>query len=150
MSHTYTQILYHLVWSTKERAPLILPQFQEPLYKYISEILKNLGALYIKIGGMPDHIHILVEIPATIAIAKLVRETKVSTSKWMKKNSVQSQDFSWQEGYGAFTISRSHLKPVVEYIQNQAKHHEKRSFRDEFLALLYKNNIEFEEKYLWK
>ena len=99
---------------------------------------------------MPDHVHVLTAIPPTISIAEVIRNVKVSATKWVKETCPDSANFAWQEGYGAFSVSSSNHEAIVNYIRNQKNHHKDRDFRDEFLALLNKHGIEFDEKYLWK
>ena len=150
MTHTYTQLIYQLVWSTKEREALIPPIFQERLYQYMGGTLRQHHAVCLEIDGVEDHVHILAGIPPSVAIAKLIREVKVSSSKWLQRDVLGGRSFAWQEGYGAFSVSRSHMGPIAEYIQNQEQHHKSTSFKDEFLTLLRKNGVEFDERYLWK
>jgi putative transposase len=147
MTHTYTQLIYHLVWSTKNREPTILPVFQEQLYQYIGGTFRKMGATCLEIGGIADHIHILAGIPQTVAIATLIRDAKTSSTKWLCQNVRQSQRFAWQEGYGAFSVSHNHIDPVTQYIKNQAEHHKTITFREDFLTLLRKNGVKFDEKY---
>jgi len=109
MTHTYTQLLYHLVWSTKNREPKINEEFQERLYQYLGGTFRNTGAMCIEIGGMTDHLHILARIPPKISIANLVRDTKIASTKWLQENVLRYQSFAWQEGYGAFSVSRSNI-----------------------------------------
>ena len=150
MTHTYTQIVYHLVWSTKDRQPLILPEFQERLFQYIGGTLRSLGGTCLQTGGMPDHIHILASTQPRSAIADVVRDVKVGATKWVKDNIPLARGFAWQEGYGAFSIDRGNLDPIVAYIQNQPQHHAQQSFRDEFLALLKRYKVDYDERFLWK
>ena len=150
MTHTYTQLLYHLVWSTKNRENKITEDFQERLYQYLGGTFRSKEATCIEIGGMADHIHILARIPPKISIASLIRDTKIASTKWLRENIPYCQPFAWQEGYGAFSVSRSNIDVIVSYIQNQHRHHTKLSFRDEFLLMLRKHGIEFDERYLWK
>ncbi len=152
MSHTYFQLYYHLVWSTKERLPLIENDFKDDLYAYLGGTIRSKGGHLIQIGGMPDHIHLCVFLPSNVTIADIVRNAKISSTKWVHQTCSKPKlgDFSWQEGYGAFSVSKSNCDTVVEYIQNQSKHHRTRSFREEFIDMLIKHEIEFDEKYLWK
>ena len=150
MTHTYTELTYHLVWSTKNREPVISPLFQERLYQYIGGSFRNLGAICLEIGGVADHIHILARIPPSIAIANLMREVKTSSTKWLQQDVICNQSFAWQEGYGAFSVSSTHIAPITQYIKNQEEHHKGVTFKEEFINLLHKNEVKFEEKYLWK
>ena len=151
MAHTYFQLLYHLVWSTKDRKSLISDnQFEDRLHNYIGGSFKAKDCLPLQIGGMPDHLHALVTIPPTLQIAEVIRNIKVSSSKWAHQIYPEFSGFGWQEGYGAFSISASNREAVVNYIKNQKEHHKVRSFQDEFIALLDRYGINYDEKYLWK
>jgi len=150
MSHTYYKHLYHLVWSTKERYPLILPEFQNNLYGYIATVFKSKNCHALNIGGMPDHIHILAAIPPTICVPDIVHDTKLGATKWLRQSFAKANHFGWQEGYGSFTVSSADRNNVAKYIQNQETHHKQFDFRNEFLKLLKENEVDFDEKYLWK
>ena len=150
MTHTYYQLLYHFVWSTKERLPLILPSFKDQFYAYIGGIFKMQKCHPLVIGGMPDHIHLLVEIPPNCTVAELVCYVKVGAAKWLHETIKEANTFQWQEGYGAFTVSSPRKSNVIKYIQNQETHHKKVSFEDEFLWLLKEYGIGYDPQYLWK
>ena len=150
MSHTYHQLLYHIVWSTKQRLPLIIPEYKDRLYVYMGGIFRSLGCHPIQIGGMPDHIHAFVAIPPTSTISEIVRNIKVSTNKWLSHTFPNAKSFSWQDGYGAFSVSLSNKDSVIKYIQNQEVHHKQRDFKDEFIELLNRHGVEFDKKYLWR
>jgi putative transposase len=126
------------------------PDFKEDLYKYITGIVRNQGQKLISINGMPDHIHILIGLKAAMALADLVREIKADSSNFINKNKWVRGKFSWQEGYGAFSYGHSQLDTIVRYIQNQEKHHARRSFKSEYLALLRKFEITFDDKYVFE
>jgi len=150
MTHTYTQLDYHLVWSTKNREPIITPLFQERLYEYIGGVFRDMNSVCLEIGGVADHLHILARISSTVSISDLIRDVKASSTRWMQKEVLRNGAFSWQEGYGAFSVSPSHLDPITQYIKNQAEHHKSVTFKEEFLRILDKNKVNYEEKYLWK
>jgi len=150
MTHTYYQLLYHLVWSTKERRPLITADLQNRLYEYIGGTFRSLKCFPILFGGIHDHVHLCVEIPPKYALADIVRNVKVSSSKWVRQNFPIKKEFEWQEGYGAFSVSPSCKEAVLQYIKNQEIHHKERNFREEFLLLLQKHAVKYDEKYLWK
>jgi REP element-mobilizing transposase RayT len=150
MAHTYSQLLYHLVWSTKNRQSLITNDFQNRLYEYMSGTFRSLKCHCILIGGMPDHIHVCTEIPPSINISDVMRNVKVSTTKWIKHNFSVGKDFEWQEGYGAFSVSASNKDVLLQYIKNQEQHHKGYDFREEFLLLLQKHGVQYDEKYLWR
>jgi putative transposase len=150
MAHTYTQLLYHLIWSTKERRNSIEPIFQQRLYQYIGGIAKDLDGSLLEIGGMPDHIHLLTLVPPKIGLSDFVKQVKVGSTKWLRDHVPGAWAFAWQQGYGAFSVSRSNEDAVAQYIANQEEHHKKKDFRDEFLGLLRVHEVTFDEKYLWR
>ena len=141
MSHTYTNIYVHLVWGTKHRESQISDRHKIRMHKYIRAIIDSLGSKTIAIGGMPDHIHILVSLAPKLSISKVVQKVKVHSTLFYNKELCLEGQFSWQEGYGAFSVSESVVKKVITYIDNQEEHHKKGSFRDEFIALLKRHKI---------
>ncbi len=145
---TFTQILYHLVFSTKERVPALRFERREDLFRYTRGILKNKDCHLYRIGGAEDHVHILTSVHPTVAVSDLIREIKTSTNKWITENRVFPAFTNWQDGYGAFTCSPAEKPALVEYIKAQPEHHRKRSFLEEFRELLVKHGIEFDERYL--
>lgn len=145
---TYTQIYYHIVFSTKERIPALTADRREDLFRYTWGILKNKECHLYRIGGVEDHLHILTSLHPTVCLAELVKEIKTSTNKWIKENKVFPKFTHWQDGYSAFTVSHSGKDDVIEYIKGQEQHHRKLSFRDELRGLLEKHGIQFDEKYL--
>lgn len=150
MTHTYTSLNIHLVFSTKERQPLITGQIREELYAYMIGILKNLKCKVISIGGVEDHVHILCQLHTEKTVSEVVRMVKANSSKWVNENNKIVGRFEWQRGYGAFTVSSSKVDAVVGYIGMQAEHHKTRSFREEFLLFLKNHAVECDEQYLWK
>jgi putative transposase len=146
MPHTYSQNYLHVVFSTKERRKLITKEFQPKLWSYMAGIGRNNGFLVLANGGMEDHTHLLIQLPATLTLAKAVQLLKGSSSKWVSEH---GREFSWQEGYGAFGVSKSNINAVVRYIANQEKHHRKITFEEEFIALLEKHEIEYDPKYVF-
>ena len=150
MTHTFTKLLYHLVWATKERQNLIRPEFQERIYGYIGGSLRGMGGTALEIGGMGDHIHVLAMIPPKIALADVMRDMKSGSSKWINETFPKMHPFGWQEGYGAFAVSESNRGMVADYIQKQPEHHKSYDFREEFIVLVRKHGLEIEERYLWK
>ena len=145
MSHTYAQNIVHVVFSTKERRKLISAEFQLRLWAYATGICKNLGIFTHGIGGMDDHIHLLIQIPPAMALAKAVMAIKANSSRWARE---ATQELEWQRGYGAFSVSASLVPAVVKYIRNQDVHHKKRSFEEEFVALLKKHGVAFDPKFV--
>jgi REP element-mobilizing transposase RayT len=136
----------HFVYSTRERYRFISPQIQPKLWAYVAGVVKNIGGNPIAIGGMDDHIHILAEIPATVDIAKAVNAFKVNSSRWMKD---KVPKFAWQRGYSAFSVSASSVPAVKKYVLSQAEHHKRRDFKAEYIALLKKHGVKYDERYVF-
>ena len=143
---TYTQIMYHLVFSTKNRAPVLTENRRRDLYKYIWGILKNKRCHLYRIGGVDDHLHILTSLHPTVSPADLIKDMKVATSEWIKDNGVFAGFDYWQEGYGGFTHSAADRDRLIEYIKNQEQHHRTKTFREEYLELLKEAGIEYDER----
>lgn len=149
MASTFTNLLYHIVFSTKQRKPLISVELRPELYKYISGIIRAEGGKLLEIGGVSDHVHIVTKLKATHAIAHVVQLIKANSSKWINERPDRPHAFAWQTGYAAFSVSESQVESVRKYVRNQETHHKRRSFQDELLALLRKHKIEFDERYVW-
>ena len=149
MPKSYTNLLYHLVFSTRERKPIITAERQPRLYEYVGGIIRELGGIALAIGGVEDHLHLLAKLRPDKALSDVLRDLKANSSGWMHDVFPDAQDFSWQKGYGAFSVSTSLVPAVTAYINNQEEHHKKRSFRDEFIVMLRVNEIEFDERFLW-
>jgi REP element-mobilizing transposase RayT len=149
MANTYSQIYVQIVFSVKGRQNLIQKKWKDELHKYICGIVNGKEQKVYAIGGMSDHIHILVSIKPNIAISDLVRDIKANSSKWINEKEYVMGKFQWQEGFGAFSYAQSQLDTVIAYINNQEQHHEKKTFKDEYLNLLQKFNVEYHEKYLF-
>lgn len=147
MPQSLSKVYIHYVFSTKYRKPIIISSIQKELHKYIIGILSNQGSYVNEIYANPDHIHILCSLPRTITIANLISKVKSSSSKWIKTKGISG--FSWQDGYGAFSVSSSKIKIVENYILNQKKHHEQKTFKEEYRTFLEEYHIEFDEKYVW-
>jgi REP element-mobilizing transposase RayT len=137
------------VFSTKDRRPTIAEDIRERIYKYIAGILNENKSRLIAAGGMPDHVHLLVSVSKELSISDLLRVIKTNSSKWVHESFPQHLAFAWQAGYGAFAVSFSNLDTVKRYIANQETHHRRVDFKTEFMTLLTRHEIEFEEKYLW-
>lgn len=150
MADTFTQIYIQIVFAVNGRLNLIKEEFREELYKYITGIVRNSGDKLIVINGMPDHVHILIGLKPVTALAELVRDIKSDSSTFINRKRLVRGKFSWQGGYGAFSYGHSQLDTIVRYIQNQERHHRRRSFRDEYLSLLRKFDVSFDEKYLFE
>ena len=146
MAHSYSRSHIHLVFSTKDRRNAIAKDWQPRLWAYLAGICKNHEMIALSVGGTENHVHILFHVPPILALAKAVALLKANSSKWMGEHGIK---FSWQEGYGAFSVSSSNLDQVTRYIQNQEAHHRKTSFEDEFRALLQKHGVEYDSKYVF-
>ena len=146
--HSFTSCLMHCVWATKERRPLIKPDLQSRLWPYLGGIARENNMKALAVGGIEDHAHILLSLPSTITIAKAIQLVKGGSSKWVSETFPSHRDFEWQEGYGAFSISISHIDATITYINNQHEHHRKETFEEEYRAILKKHGIEYDEKYL--
>jgi putative transposase len=146
MPHTYAQNLLHVVFSTKDRAKFIPKDFQPQLWAYTAGVCNRHGIHPRAIGGVQDHLHLLVQLPPTLALSEAVRIIKANSSRWARE---QGQQFAWQEGYAAFSVSSSITPAVLRYIQNQETHHKKISFTQEFLAILKKHHVDFDPNFVF-
>jgi putative transposase len=149
MANTYSQIYIQIVFAVAGRENLIKSEWQPELYKYITGIVKNHGQKLIAIGGVENHVHILLGIKPNIALSDLVREIKANSSRFINERNFVRGKFTWQEGFGAFSYSHSQLRDVIRYIENQEEHHKKVTFKDEYLKFLQRYQIDFDEKYLF-
>ncbi len=150
MANTYTQLFIHLVFSPKNGDALIKKAWKDDLEKYITGIVQKNGHKMLAIGCMPDHVHIFIGYNVNQLIPDLVEKIKTSSNAWIKENRLTKFKFEWQKGYGAFSHSKSQKQTVINYIRNQENHHAKASFKDEYLNILRKNEIEFDEKYVFE
>ena len=148
MANTYVNNIVHIVFHVKSKGTPILADDLDHVHKYIGGITKNIGGTLIAIGGMPDHVHLLTSLPKTIALSDFVKTIKANSSRWIKELSPYYNGFSWQDGYGAFSVSSSVISKVVNYIRNQEKHHKQQTAKDEYKAFLDACGIEYDEKYL--
>ena len=149
MPQSLSKILLHIVFSTKNRKPWISESIQSRLHAYLAGACRSQGCEAYRVGGTEDHVHIACTLPRTITIGKLLEEIKKSSSHWMKTQEGGEAQFAWQAGYGAFSLGQSQLPGLVRYIDNQREHHHKMIFQDEFLALLKRYEIDYDERYLW-
>jgi REP element-mobilizing transposase RayT len=145
---THQQLFYHIVFSTKNRKRLLKDGFREEVFAYMAGICKSLDGFAFHIGGYYDHVHLLVNIPAKIAVSDFVGRLKANTSKHINETS-KIFKFSWQDGFGAFTVSQSQKGRVANYVQRQMQHHAKLSFQEEYIGLLEKHEIDFDPRYVW-
>lgn len=148
MPSTHLSLHYHLIFSTKDRIGYMHQDWRGRLHAYMGGIVNDLGGTPETIGGVEDHVHLLVGLRATHRLADVLREIKASSSKWVHEE-LKKTLFSWQEGYGAFTVSPSQLEVVKRYIANQEEHHRKKTFQEEYLEFLKQSGAEYDEKYLW-
>jgi REP element-mobilizing transposase RayT len=149
MPQSLAQILVHLVFSTKNREALLADDIRDELHAYIGGIVENQKGTLLKAGSVADHIHLLIAHPRTCAPSELVQEIKTGSSKWLKTKASRYADFHWQSGYGIFSISPTHRPALEQYIANQAEHHRKVTFQQEYRRLLEKYGIQFDERYVW-
>jgi REP-associated tyrosine transposase len=149
MSHTYTSNLTHITFSTKRREPLIGPDLETRLLPYLGGIVRQLGGKLLVSNSVADHVHLLAELPPTIAISEAVGKVKGSSSKWIHDSFPEHASFAWQRGFGAFSVSRSNVPSVARYIEGQKEHHRKVRFEEEFVRLLRRHGIDFDDRYLW-
>jgi putative transposase len=146
---TYTKLYYHIVFSTKNRQPFIHAEFEDRLHKYISGIIRGIEGNSIEINGTPDHVHILTILPPKIAVSDALREIKANSSKWVHDTFPDLSKFGWQDGFAAFTVSKSQVEPVRQYIRDQKLHHRQSDYKQELIGLLDKHEIEYDERYVW-
>ena len=148
MANTYVKNIVHIVFHIKSMGTPILTADLDHVHKYIGGIAKNTGGTLIEIGGMPDHVHLLTSLPKTMSLSDFVKTIKANSSRWIKELNPYYSSFSWQDGYGAFSVSASVVPKVVKYIRNQAVHHKQQTAMDEYKAFLNAYGIEYDEKYL--
>jgi putative transposase len=149
MAGKHLSLLVHFVWSRANREPWIKKEWQHRLFGYMGGVLRHDKIKLIEAGGMDDHIHLYTSLPSTISIAELVNSVKSNSSRWVHETFPRRRGFAWQKGYGAFSVSKSSESQVLDYIKGQEAHHRKRTFKEEFLALLEKHEIDYHERYLW-
>lgn len=149
MAQSLVSNYVHIVFATKYRTPLIIPSIETELYGYIAGVCTKLNCVPKAVGGFRDHVHILCVLSKNIAIATLLEEVKKSSSRWIKTKGSFFEDFYWQNGYGAFSVSRRHVEAVQQYIANQHAHHTNKGFQDEYRSMLTKNQVDFDERYVW-
>ncbi len=150
MAHSYTQLLYHLVFATKERRPWLTDEVRPRVHAYLGGAIRDEGGLALLVNGVADHVHILARLRQDKAVAEVLRDIKANSSGWIHRTFAELRPFAWQGGYGAFTVSPSQVERVRLYIANQEEHHRKYSFQEEFVALLKAHGVEYDERYLWE
>ena len=149
MAHALAKNYLHIIFSTKHRQPFIDEEIENELHRYIAGICDNLESLAVKVGGYWDHIHILCLLSKKITLIKLLEDIKSDSSFWIKTKGQRYQNFYWQTGYGAFSVSPSEVETIKKYIEDQHEHHQYECFQDEFRGILKKNQVEIDERYLW-
>jgi REP element-mobilizing transposase RayT len=149
MSHAYTRLHYHIVFSTKERKTFIKPDLKDRLYGYMIGIMNNLDGVVEAIGGIEDHVHLLAFCPPKHGLASFVGKIKANSSGWVHQTWPERAGFAWQRGYAAFTVSESNVEAVKKYIENQEEHHRRMTFQDELRMFLVKHGIQFNDRELW-
>ncbi len=150
MGSSFTNINIHLIFHTKSNGCVMKEEALERIFQYIGGLIRSMSGFAFIVGGRPDHIHILTSLPVTMSLADYVRDIKACTSKWIKGIDSWYHDFSWQEGYGAFSVSASNKESVINYIRNQKAHHQSLTAQEEFSRFLKKHNIHVDEKYRWR
>ena len=147
MPQSCANILLHLVWSTKDRRSLIHPEVKPRLHAYLAETVRATGCECPRVGGTADHVHLAVGLTRTVTVASLVNEVKSNSSRWMHEQAIQN--FAWQQGYGVFSVGPKDVDKLTQYIDTQEEHHRKRSFQEEYRAMLVRYGVPFDERYVW-
>jgi REP element-mobilizing transposase RayT len=149
MPQSLARLHVHLVFSTKNREPIITDSVRVSLHAYMATVLQNLNCHPVLINSVEDHIHLLFELARTLSVSQAVEDVKKSSSKWIKEQGAEFRIFAWQSGYGVFAVSESNVETVREYIANQREHHRKKTFQDEYRQFLERHRIAFDERYVW-
>ena len=149
MGSTLTNLVYHVVFSTKGRVPVIIPELRDEVHRYLGGIIKGENGIPLQINAMPDHVHMVIKLKPVHVLSEIMQKVKGSSSKWINEQKRLVDRFSWQEGYGAFTVSESRLPAVIRYVSEQEKHHQNLLFRDEFIRILKRHRVEYDERYIW-
>jgi putative transposase len=150
MPHTFTNLLTHIIFSTRERRPSIDADLKPELLSYMGGIVRELGGSALTVNGTQDHVHLLVILPASVCVAEAMRVVKTNSSRWVHEQWLSRRAFGWQTGYGAFSVSKSHAPEIIRYIATQEEHHRKVSFKEESIAYLKKHEIDYDERYIWE
>jgi len=149
MPQSLSLAILHVVFSTKDRVPFLTPDILPALHAYLAGIARHGDGQCYRVGGVADHVHLVIRLSRTVSIADLVSELKTSSTRWLKERSPMLSQFSWQRGYGAFSVGPRDLETVIAYIDGQEEHHRTRTFQDEYRAFLKNYGIEFDERYVW-
>ena len=149
MPHSFTKLTVHCIFAVKGRQAMIDAELRERLYGYIGGIVRESGGCLSAIGGTTDHVHLLIDLPAPMSVAEMMRVVKANSSKWIRETFPDQASFAWQTGYGAFAVSLSAVEEVREYIRHQEEHHRKRTFEEEFLDFIQRHGLKYDARYLW-
>jgi len=149
MPQSLSQVIIHIVFSTKDRVRWLDDAIRESLHAYLATVLRDVGSQAYRVGGTDDHVHIACTLPRTVTQADIVNKVKTPSSKWLKERTSECRDFHWQKGYGVFSVSPSHLAKLIEYIDGQREHHRGRTFQEEYRAFLERYGVEYDERYVW-
>lgn len=149
MPQSLSNVLLHIIFSTKEREPWLDSDVGPRMHSYLATICRDLGSQFVHVGGVSEHVHVVTNLPRTLSIAEFIEQTKKTSSKWIKAVDVRYRGFRWQRGYGAFSVSPSQLQAVLNYIDTQQEHHRTRSFQDEYRDILRRHGVDFDERYVW-
>jgi len=149
MPQSLARILVHLIFSTKNRDPVLTPEIRFELHPYLAGVLQEDGCPSLQVGGVEDHVHLLLGLSRTRTVAQMVENVKTCSSKWMKTQGAAFSAFHWQAGYGAFSVSQSNADAVIQYIKNQEEHHRKMTFQEEYRRFLKLYKISYDEEYVW-
>ena len=150
MAHTFTNLLYHVIFSTKDRLPQIDDELHPRLFGYLGGIVREAGGTALIANGAADHAHLLAALPATVAVSDFMRTLKTNSSRWVHETWPARRAFAWQTGYGAFSVSQSNVEPVRRYIAEQEERHRTMTFQEEFVQILRRHGIAFDERYIWE
>ena len=150
MARSFHQNIAHIIFSTKNRQPLITADLESDLHSYLGGIIRKLNGTALRINGTADHVHILAKTPKTISDADFMAKVKANSASWVKSNFEGAKSFAWQEGYGWFSVSRSNVDQVTAYIEGQKEHHRIATFKEEFLAFLERHEVEYDERFIWE
>ena len=149
MPQSLSNILIHLIWSTKDRHPWLEPRIRDETHAYLASAVRQCDCEAYRVGGVSDHVHLAVRLSRTLSVADLVKEIKTASSKWLKAHNPSLTDFSWQLGYGAFSVGMSQKETLLHYIDTQEEHHKTRTFQDDYRDFLKKYGIDYNEHYVW-
>ncbi len=150
MPQSFASLYCHIIFSTKNREPLIVGELATRIYEYIGGICRESGNVLLAAGGMPDHVHLLISLGKQTTVSDFVRTIKANSSGWIHRTFANQGGFAWQSGYGAFSVSLSNIEAVKLYIANQAEHHRTKSFQEEFIEFLKRHGLAYDERYLWE